>query len=57
MKFKIGDKVSIKGKNYYGSEKKWIVTYIYKNSDMVLRNENDEEETIERYDSNELKKR
>lgn len=56
MRFKIGDKVRIKGKNWYGHRKKWIIEFIFKNGDMRLRNAKDEGDTVERYEQKDLKK-
>lgn len=55
-KFKIGDKVRIKDKTWYGSDRRWIVDRIFKNGDMRLRDVGDKDSTIERYAPEDLKR-
>lgn len=54
IEFKVGDKVSIKSRKYYGYGKKWIVEYVFKTGEVRLRNAQDEDQLIERYGPNEL---
>jgi len=55
-KFKVGDKVRIKDKTWYGNERRWIVDRIFKNGDMRLRDADNKDSTIERYEPNDLKR-